>query len=301
MTSLRLASLIAGVVAGAASTGALVACTCPSGGWAVQTIKLVDGGTDAEADAACEVCGDAADCTPTVTDAGPAVICVYGESFDTECIGGRRPARLRAPIRARATTAAGRYFARLAHLEAASVDAFEILARELGTHGAPRSLIRSAERARRDEIRHARVATALAARFGAEPRAPRVARGAERSLEAITRENAVEGCVRETWGALVATWQARAAEDRRVRAAMTRIAIDETRHAALAWRVHRWACRRLDPVARRRVERSRDRALAALVASAKAPAPPELVRVAGLPDAAVAERLVEGFRDALFG
>ena len=52
-----------------------------------------------------------------------------------------------------------------------------------------------------------------------------------RELEAIAIENAVEGCVRESFGALLATWQAKTAGDARVRAAMKRIARDETRHA----------------------------------------------------------------------
>ena len=297
MDSLRLASVIASVIAAAAASTELAACICPSGGWAVDTIKQVDASTDGS----CEVCGDTDTCTPTTTDAGPAVICHYGEALG-DCGGaGRRPARLRATVAARAATAAGAYFARIAYLEAASVDAFEILARELRAHGAPRSLVRSAEAARRDEIRHARVTTALAKRFGARPRSPRVAAFAERPLETIARENAIEGCMRETWGALVATWQASAASDPVVRAAMRRIAIDETRHAALAWRVHGWAARRLDAAARRRVERARDRAIERLVAAVTAPAHAEVVRVAGLPDAALAARLVEGFRDALFG
>jgi hypothetical protein len=56
-----------------------------------------------------------------------------------------------------------------------------------------------------------------------------------RSLEELAVENAVEGCVRETYGALTAIWQARTAKDPSVAAAVRRIARDETRHAALSW------------------------------------------------------------------
>jgi hypothetical protein len=42
---------------------------------------------------------------------------------------------------------------------------------------------------------------ALARRVGARPRAVQVVRGALRSIEAIALDNAVEGCVRETYGA----------------------------------------------------------------------------------------------------
>ena len=50
----------------------------------------------------------------------------------------------------------------------------------------------------------------------------------------IARENAEEGCVRETFGALLAAHQAAYACDPEVREVMTRIAGDELRHAALA-------------------------------------------------------------------
>lgn len=49
----------------------------------------------------------------------------------------------------------------------------------------------------------------LAARYGATAPRPRVERAPVRSLEDIAVENAVEGCVRETFGALVGAWQAR--------------------------------------------------------------------------------------------
>jgi hypothetical protein len=56
-----------------------------------------------------------------------------------------------------------------------------------------------------------------------------------RSLEEMALENVVEGCVRETFGAVVAMIQAERAGDARVRRAMRRIARDETRHAELSW------------------------------------------------------------------
>src|SRR6185436_17624372 len=59
------------------------------------------------------------------------------------------------------------------------------------------------------------------------------------------RENAIEGCVRETFGALVATWQAANARDPRIARALRVIARDETRHASLAWRVQRFYAAKL--------------------------------------------------------
>jgi hypothetical protein len=115
-----------------------------------------------------------------------------------------------------------------------------------------------------------------------------------RSLAAIAVENAVEGCVRETYGALVGLWQARTAGDPVVAAAMKRIAADETRHAELAWKVDAWAAPRLGRAARRRVAEARDNAFAELRAEVARPVPDALVGLAGLPGPAVAVRLLEG-------
>jgi hypothetical protein len=87
-------------------------------------------------------------------------------------------------------------------------------------------------------------------------RAPR-----QRTLERIARENAVEGCVRETYGAALAGVAAERADDAWVRTTLRRIARDETRHAELAWDVAHWIEARLELPARRRVERARARAV----------------------------------------
>ena len=258
-------------------------------------------------------CSDA-----SVIDGGPLDcmhLCHYQQSFGCSLVAGpngepsvscytcgvgRRPSGLRArrPTRTRTPekspdTELGRYFAAVAHLEAASVDAFRILEDELVMHGAPRRLVRAASRAARDEVRHARVTSRLARRFGATPELPRVARRARRSLEAIAIENAAEGCVRETFGALEATWQAATARDPEVRAAMKRIAVDETRHAALAWAVDAWALTLLDGAARRRVANARSAAVANLARDVASHKPAGLVRDAGVLDAAHASRLVD--------
>ncbi|MCY1008004.1 hypothetical protein OV079_21085 [Nannocystis pusilla] len=75
---------------------------------------------------------------------------------------------------------------------------------------------------------------------------------AVRSLEALARENAVEGCVRETFGALVARYQASVAADEPLRRLFAAIAEDELDHAALAWDVATWLNGQLDEAARAR-------------------------------------------------
>src|SRR6185295_13862649 len=112
------------------------------------------------------------------------------------CGVGRRPPGLEEP---KASAGLGAYFSAMAQLEAASVDAFRILRRELSGHRLPRKLDRAMRRAARDEVRHARRIRALGRRFGGAYVPPAIERRPARSLEAIAIDNAVEGCVRETY------------------------------------------------------------------------------------------------------
>ncbi|MEO7113359.1 MAG: ferritin-like domain-containing protein [Polyangiaceae bacterium] len=208
---------------------------------------------------------------------------------------GRRPRGLRSPAKtSRSTNALGRYFAETSHLERASIAAFRMLQRELRLLHAPRELVRSAERAARDEVRHARTTARLAKRHEAEP--PKVvideSKIETRSLEALAIENAVEGCVRETFGALVASWQVAHAADVEVACALRSIAADETRHAALAWEIAKWAENKLDHAANRRVADAAAKAVRALEADAMHEAHPDVVRLAGLPSSHVHRAMI---------
>jgi hypothetical protein len=211
---------------------------------------------------------------------------------------GRRPSGLREarrpPLARHARGVAGTYLAGAARLEAASVTAFERLAGELEAHGAPARLVASARKSARDERRHTRAVSALAARFGGEVIMPRVRPIRARSLRAMAAENAVEGCVREAYGALVATYQAEHAEDAHVRRAMRVIAADETAHAALAYRVAHWVERRLDRAPSRSVRAAMRRAGASLLREASAPVHPDLVTKLGVPRQGVAKSMAEG-------
>jgi hypothetical protein len=185
-----------------------------------------------------------------------------------DCLGGAGRATAGVAtleaVRAKSTLAA--WFAKMAHDEAASIWAFERFERELRRHRAPRELVRAARSARRDEIRHAKMMSAHARALGAELRAPRIRKSRRvRGLEAIARENAVEGGVRETFAALLATWQA-ANAPAEYRETFAAIAADETRHAALAQAAGRWMDARLSPRARARVRTARRRAAEAWLA-----------------------------------
>ncbi|MFT3772843.1 MAG: hypothetical protein QM820_46245 [Minicystis sp.] len=220
-----------------------------------------------------------------VPDAAAVVECV-------RCAvgGGRRPRGLEA-VRAPRSSPVGDHFAAMAHLESASVRAFRDLGRWLVDLGAPPALARAAQRAQRDERRHARAAARIARRFGSTPPRVRVRRVPPPSLAELIEDTAVEGCIGETFGALLAAWQADHAADARVRRTMRAVARDEARHAALAWEIWRWGMARLPSPDRARVRRALDDARITLTHRASVPVPAIVQQVAGHPAPAVARRL----------
>lgn len=158
----------------------------------------------------------------------------------------------------------GAHLARCAELEEVSVHSFLRLAGELVELGAPAELAAGARAAAADEVRHAALVGGLARALGAEPPAVEVAGRAARSLGAIAEENAAEGCVREAFGAVLATWQAAHAADPLLAATQSIIAPDERRHARLAGAVDRFLAPRLSRADARRVADARRAALADL-------------------------------------
>jgi hypothetical protein len=215
------------------------------------------------------------------------------ERADPNCAIGRLPGGLCRRPAARAPSPIAAFLADVAELEAAAVPAFAQLARELVCHRSPRSLVRGALRGRDDEVRHARLMTGLARRRGARPQPPRVLPTAPRRLEAVAEDNAVEGCVRETYGALVAQLQARRARDPELRRAFQAIARDEARHAALSWQLHRWMGARLGPAARRRVALRRAQAVERLRHELTGALDPQVHALAGMPAPAEARGLFD--------
>jgi hypothetical protein len=108
-----------------------------------------------------------------------------------------------------------------------------------------------------------------------------------------------EGCVRETYGALVIAHQAAHAQCPRVRAAFTRIRDEELEHAELSWDIASWLDERLTPEERAEVERARHEEIAVLLSAADVEPCAEVVRVAGMPTAATHRSLVAGLAPAL--
>lgn len=234
---------------------------------------------------------DAAQCEETCADVGDTLVtCVRESASVVLCFEQPYPCKGRRPSGLKEGARAGRkgfelHLAEAAWLEAASVDAFRCLRRELREHGAPRRLLRAASRSARDERRHARSSTALARRFGVVVPPVQREQVPTRGIEALALENAVEGCVRETWGALVALRQAARASEPALRATMARIAHDEVRHAELAFRIDAWLCRRLSAEQRARVRQARAAAVARLAHDVQQQLPRAERQRLGLPGA----------------
>lgn len=190
----------------------------------------------------------------------------------------------------------GSYFEACARTEAASVDAFEILAAELSALGAPASLVERCRVAAMDERRHALAFSELGGIPSVVVSAP--ARPLRGALE-LALENASSGLVLETFAALLNTYQAEHATDPGVASLMKRIAREETAHADLSRAIHDFVVARLSPEECEAVRREYRRAMQALsqdLSEAHMPAEPRF----GLPGPEASIGLFTSLRDALF-
>ncbi|MFT3768917.1 MAG: ferritin-like domain-containing protein [Minicystis sp.] len=138
-------------------------------------------------------------------------------------------------------------------MEHASIAAFARFALQLLALGAPPDLLRDTQAAMADETRHAEVCFALASAYAGRAVGPGPL-AMDRALESIDARSTLitaihEGCVGETIAAVEAAEMAARAEDPVVRAALSAIAEDETRHAELAFRFVRWAITRTPALA----------------------------------------------------
>lgn len=191
-----------------------------------------------------------------------------------------------------------------AYYEAASVFAFQDLAATLrtavGTGAAEcAGLAAHAERAAGEETVHAASMAALATRYGVvapRPERPRVSR---REMIELARENAVEGCVRETYGALVAAHQARFATRADLRLAFAAIAADEASHASLSWDLHAYFCSVLGPSVAAELDAAREAAFEAFATDAANRTESFTGCVLGIPRGRRAVALVAALRQSL--
>ncbi len=215
-------------------------------------------------------------------------------------VSGRMTQGTAVPARPAGGNDVGRYFVQVAGLEAAAVDAFERMAAELQVLGAPVELVQWARASAEDERRHTRDMGALAERFAVKPAVHEAQQFALRGLFEVALENAVEGCVRETYGAVVGHHQARHAQDPVVRAGMARVAEDETRHAALSWAVAEWALPRLTDAQREEIREAQRGAIDALARSVSIPESDALLHDAGLPAPSAALAMLQALGEQVW-
>jgi len=156
----------------------------------------------------------------------------------SDCSAGRRPSES-TWVSARIGSARDHWIA-MATLEQASVTAFHELALSLLHHGAPASLVERARSAADDETRHAAACRKLAGLPSASAAKARALRPL--SIHDLARLNAREGCVLESFAAIQVAWQARRAQlaGAPVAETLANIALDEAKHAELAWDVDAW-------------------------------------------------------------
>jgi len=227
-----------------------------------------------------------------ITRDSDTCLTTYHDPTHAACLAGRRPQGLRSTGQLAQGHVLGRWFAEMAHMEAAAVVAFENLASELAAHGAPQALIAGCHQAALDERVHAEMARAQARRWGCEARVVDAPHLTLRSLETLALDNATEGCTFETFAALEAGWQSHAASDPAIRRMMARISADETRHAELSWAIDAWLRQQLDDATWARVEDARRAAAQRLVYTAMLYRDPLLVDIAGLPEGETRAALV---------
>jgi hypothetical protein len=158
------------------------------------------------------------------------------------------------------------YWMNVAQMEHASIAAFARFALELLALGAPLDLVVGAHQAMADETEHARLAFALASAYadGEIGPAPLAIDGALGSVSVRSTFSTLvrEGCIGETLAAVEATEALALAVDPAARAALARIARDETKHAELAWRVAKWLLESGDDALRAWARSELDRAIA---------------------------------------
>lgn len=232
------------------------------------SIEGTCGGVFFECQAGADECGVNADCETICSYEGSVRRCdvasceVAGRPLVVE--GRTRLAEVTAtgawaaPIETAAVSPAlatvlAAHWLEVARMEHASVGSFAAFALGLLAHGAPPDLLRGAQQAMADEIGHAELAYGLASRFGGAPVGPGaldLSGGvAPTSLQSLLVDTFLEGCIAEGVAAAEASLLASRAVDPAVREVLERIAVEEARHAELAWRTVAWGLDRAPGVA----------------------------------------------------
>jgi hypothetical protein len=225
-------------------------------------------------------------------ESGTPVILTGAKRMEGCITVGRQPQALLACSAVAPSNIIGDYLARVAHLEGAAVLAFGELANELDRLGVDASLSERARKAQGEELRHEACMEKHASRYHVRHAAPQAATQRYESLFALALHNAQEGCVRETYGALVAKHQAMFAGDDGLRSDMQTIAAEEVSHAAWSHDLDTWLSERLTAREREQVAAAKQQAFDHLRDELNQEVDEQLRLFAGLPNKAVAQRML---------
>ena len=122
----------------------------------------------------------------------------------------------------------------------------------------------------------------------------------DQTLLEFALDNAVEGCIRETFGAACAAYQAVRARDPEVRATLRQVATDETRHAELSWKIHSWVASQLTAEERAQLTAAMHAAVTQLQVEVTRAQPASVRFAAGTPGPADAAALLDDLQAQLW-
>jgi hypothetical protein len=194
----------------------------------------------------------------------------------------------------------GQYLADMTAMETAAITAFYYLSLELKAYDAPAELIARAQQAILEETRHSEMAALLAASFDADMPEVMVDDFCLRSLYEIALENAVEGCVNETFAAACGLWQSEYAQLDVFRKVISHITEEEMGHAELSWKIHQWIMPQLSEVQQEQIRIAQAKAVDSLVSDFKQESNPVLQQAFGLPTKDDASRLFMQLKNSVW-
>ncbi|MBK8454435.1 MAG: ferritin-like domain-containing protein [Thiofilum sp.] len=194
----------------------------------------------------------------------------------------------------------GHYFAEMASMETAAVTAFRYLVRELEAYQAPTALIQMAREAINEEIEHAEMAGLLAQAYATSVPEVFIDDFRLRSLAEIALENAVQGCINETYAAACGYWQYATAEHEIFREIIGHISDEESKHAALSWAIHAWIMPQLTQQEQNTIRAAQSKAIAALKAVNTGDEYPLVMTALGQPSAHQCVELVNELQTSLW-
>ena len=214
-------------------------------------------------------------------------------------VPGRMPNGL-ALIESETQNALGNYFAHMAAMESAAMTAFDYLAQELEFYAAPHHLIQMAHEAINEEAEHAALARLLTEAYDGANYKIEIKPFQLRSFFEIALENAVEGCVNETFAAALGYWQQEHAVLETFKQVIAHITEEESKHAALSWEIHEWAFPQLSINEQQQIRQAQLNAIERLEQTFMVEEESSLRQALGMPDRDQVQALLKQLRTELW-